>query len=73
MTEEPVPASAEIDAYHIAIAAVNGMDYLLTWNCTHIANATMRGKIEDVCRSNGYEPPPNCTPPELLEDYSDEM
>lgn len=70
MTEGPVPASAEIDAYHIAVAAANGMDYLLTWNCTHIANATIRGRIEDVCRSNGYEPPTICTPQELMEDYS---
>ena len=71
MAEGPVPTAAEIDAYHIAIAAVNGMDFLLTWNCTHIANASMRGKIEDVCRSNGYEPPTICTPQELMEDYSD--
>ena len=34
MTEGPIPAGAEIDAYHIATATVNGMDYLLTWNCT---------------------------------------
>ena len=48
MTEGPIPDSAEIDAYHIAIATVNGMDYLLTWNCTHIANAAMRSDIETV-------------------------
>jgi hypothetical protein len=70
MTEGPIPTVAEIDAYHIAMAAVNGMDYLLTWNCTHIANASMRSKIEDVCRSKGYEPPTICTPQELMEDYS---
>jgi hypothetical protein len=44
------------------------MDYLLTWNCTHIANATLRGKIESVCRSKGYEAPIICTPEELLEE-----
>lgn len=71
MADGPVPAAAEIDAYHIAIAAVNGMDYLLTWNCRHIANAGIRGKIEDVCRSNGYDPPTICTPQELMEDFSD--
>ena len=65
--EGPIPPKAEIDAYHIAIAAVNGMDYLLTWNCTHIANAVMRAKIEIVCRRYGYEPPAICTPQELME------
>ena len=67
MTEGPIPDSAEIDAYHIALATVNGMDYLLTWNCTHIANAAMRSDIETVCRSHGYEPPTICTPQELME------
>ena len=65
--EGPIPPKAEIDAYHIAIAAVNGMDYLLTWNCAHIANAVMRAKIEMVCRRYGYEPPVICTPQELME------
>ncbi len=44
------------------------MDYLLTWNCSHIANAAMRPKIEAVCRRHGYEPPIICTPLELMED-----
>ncbi|MCK5197068.1 MAG: type II toxin-antitoxin system VapC family toxin [Spirochaetales bacterium] len=67
ITEGPIPKQAEIDAYHIAIATVNGMDYLLTWNCTHIANAVMRPKVEGVCRRHGYEPPVICTPQELME------
>ena len=62
-----IPPKAEIDAYHVAIAAVNGVEYLLTWNCTHIANALMRPKIEAICRSYGYEPPIICTPQELME------
>ncbi|MCM2284845.1 MAG: type II toxin-antitoxin system VapC family toxin [Desulfobacula sp.] len=67
VVEGPVPKGSEIDAYHIAVAAVNGMDYLLTWNCTHIANATMRPKVEEVCRKHGFEPPTICTPQELME------
>jgi len=63
-----LPANAEIDAYHVAIAAVNGMEYLLTWNCTHIANAHIRPKIEAICRALGYEPPIICTPQELTEE-----
>jgi hypothetical protein len=64
----PLPAKAAADALHIAVATVNGMDYLLTWNCTHIANATLRGGIEMVCRDGGYEPPVICTPDELLKE-----
>jgi hypothetical protein len=63
----PLPAKAQADALHIAVSAVNGMDYLLTWNCTHIANATLRLKIESICRSAEYEPPVICTPQEILE------
>jgi hypothetical protein len=51
---------------HIAIAAAHGVEYLLTWNCTHIANAQMRPDIERLCREEGFEPPILCTPEELL-------
>ncbi|EGV15983.1 type II toxin-antitoxin system VapC family toxin [Thiocapsa marina] len=63
-----LPQKAEADAYHVALAAVNGVEYLLTWNCTHIANAHTRPKIEATCRTLGYEPPVICTPIELMED-----
>jgi len=52
-----LPSKAAGDALHIALSAVHGMNYLLTWNCTHIANATMRPRIEAICRTNGFEPP----------------
>ena len=63
-----VPRAAAEDALHIAIAAVHGVHYLLTWNCKHIANAAMRQAIERVCRVAGYEPPIICTPEELMDD-----
>lgn len=66
LREVPLPARAAADALHIAVAAVNGIAYLVTWNCTHIANATLRPQIEEVCRRSGYEPPVICTPKELL-------
>jgi len=66
LREVPLPAKAGADALHIAVAAVNGVAYLLTWNCTHIANATLRPRIEAICRQLGYEPPVICTPMELL-------
>jgi predicted nucleic acid-binding protein len=62
-----VPQKVVEDALHIAVATVNGMNYLLTWNFKHIANATMRSKIETVCWNEGYEPPVICSPQELLE------
>ena len=62
----PIPEKAETDALHIAVAAVNGMDYLLTWNCKHIANAEMQIGIGKFCRVAGFEPPIICTPEELL-------
>jgi hypothetical protein len=60
-----LPAHARVDALHVAMATVHGMDYLLTWNCRHIANAALRGKIEALCREAGFEPPTICTPLEL--------
>lgn len=68
VVEGPIARKARIDAYHIAVAAVHGVDYLLTWNCTHIANAAIRLDIEAVCRNHGFEPPVICTPQELTED-----
>jgi hypothetical protein len=62
----PLPPQAAADALHIAVAAVHGVSYLVTWNCAHIANATLRPRIEAVCRRSGYEPPVICTPQELL-------
>jgi len=67
LREVPLPVKAAADALHIAIAAVHGVAFLLTWNCTHIANATLRPRIESICRQLGYEPPVICTPLELLE------
>jgi len=62
----PLPKKAAVDALHIAVATVHGMDYLLTWNCKHIANAEMQSKVAAVCRESGFEPPVICTPEELL-------
>ena len=49
----------------LRIAAAHQIEYLLTWNCKHIANATMRGPIEGICRAAGLTPPIICTPEEL--------
>jgi hypothetical protein len=62
-----LPVKAADDALHIAVAATNGIPFLLTWNCRHLANATMRPVIEKVCADNGLKAPIICTPEELLE------
>lgn len=67
VAEHAIPTKARADAAHAAIAATNGIDYLLTWNCRHLANAVMRARIEQVCRKRGLEPPIICTPFELGE------
>jgi len=64
----PMPSKAAEDALHVATAAANGIDYLLTWNCRHLANATTRPKMEHLVRQSGYEPPIICTPQELIDD-----
>ena len=51
----------------LLLPATNGVDYLVTWNFRHIANATLRSRIEHVCRRAGYAPPVICAPNELLE------
>jgi hypothetical protein len=63
-----LPAKADVDAVHIAAATVHGMDYLLTWNCKHIANAQIQGKLAEISLDFGYELPILCTPYELLGD-----
>src|SRR5258705_167138 len=60
-----IPAKAEADAAHIAIAAVHGIDFLLTWNCRHIANAAIVEKLRDICEREGFPAPVICTPHEL--------
>ena len=69
---DAVPASAQRDAVHIAVAATNGVQYLVTWNLRHIANAVVRPRIEAACRQAGFDPPVICTPDELMEDVEDE-
>ena len=61
-----LPAKAGVDAVHIATAALNKIDYLLKWNCKHIANPAFRRRIEDVLDDAGYRSPVICTPQEIL-------
>ena len=62
------PRKAAVDAAHVGIATTNRVDFLLTWNFRHMANAAVRSRIERACRKAGYEPPVICTPNELMEE-----
>ena len=61
-----LPARADSDAAHIALATVHRMDILLTWNCRHIANAAIEGRLRRLVQARGYDLPAICTPDELL-------
>lgn len=63
-----LPSRAMTDAAHIAICIVHGIDYLLTWNCTHIANATFQPIIRGVCDDFGFSTTVLCTPDQLMGD-----
>jgi len=66
LSDIPLPGHAEVDALHIAVAAINGMDYLLTWNCKHLANPSLRRIIDEVLLAADVSPPVICTPQELI-------
>jgi hypothetical protein len=57
------------DSLHIAVFAVHGIDYLLTWNYRHIDNAETKPIIRKVCLANSYSYPEICTPRELMGVY----
>jgi predicted nucleic acid-binding protein len=61
-----LPPHAVRDAAHVAAAAVHAIDYLLTWNCKHLANAQIARRITAVCERLGFRMPIICTPEELM-------
>jgi predicted nucleic acid-binding protein len=63
-----LPPRAAADALHIAFAAAYRLDYLVTWNCTHIANPSLRPRLEQACRLRGLNLPILCTPERLMEE-----
>jgi predicted nucleic acid-binding protein len=68
LARSSLPPKAKVDAIHIAAATIHGMDYLLTWNCKHIANAQIQGKLAEISLDFGYVLPILCTPNELMGD-----
>ncbi|MEN6577881.1 MAG: type II toxin-antitoxin system VapC family toxin [Phycisphaerales bacterium] len=62
-----LPEKARADAYHLALAVWYGMDYLVTWNCTHIAGGRVKSIVQRVNAGRGFASPIICTPEELME------
>jgi len=67
-----MPLKASADAAHVAIAARHEMDFLMTWNCKHIANAELIPRLTDVVAGAGYSMPVICTPNELMGGLGDD-
>lgn len=66
LNEGVLPKKAIDDSLHISIATIHEIDYLITWNCRHIANAEIKPLIQNICRTNNYKCPEICTPIELM-------
>lgn len=66
-----LPEAAVRDAAHIAVATIYGVEYLLTWNCKHLANAQIAKRVARICDDLGFTMPVVCTPEELFEDLGD--
>jgi predicted nucleic acid-binding protein len=62
----PLPPRAAVDSLHIATAIVGGMDFLLSWNCTHIANPSLAAAMTRVSLAAGYGTTVICTPEDIL-------
>jgi hypothetical protein len=62
-----LPQRARTDIVHIAVAVVYELDYVVSWNCKHIANAQILRRLMDVNYTLGRFTPLLCTPAELLE------
>jgi len=73
LAEGGFPKNAEVDALHVALAAVHRIDLLLTWNCRHINNAETKPLIRSICGNAGYVCPEICTPQELLPEGTNDV
>lgn len=62
-----LPETARTDAIHVALAVYHGLDYLVTWNCKHIAGGRVRAIVQQINERRGIATPVICTPEELME------
>lgn len=62
-----LPDKAQADAYHMALATWHGIDYLVSWNCAHIASGRVQKVLMEVNNTMGFQTPILCTPEALME------
>jgi hypothetical protein len=67
MGRAKLPTRVADDVAHIAMSSVHGMDYLLTWNCAHIANPHWQIRLQAIIKESGFAMPVMCTPQAFLE------
>ena len=72
INDTPLPRHANNDALHMAIASYHGVDFLLTWDFRHLANALLIPRMRVLIETQGYAFPHICTPEELMEKYDEE-
>jgi len=68
LTAKIIPDKCPEDALHIAVAAANGMDVIVTWNFKHINNPFIRKRVRQIVEKNGWVCPEICSPEEFLGD-----
>ena len=61
-----IPVKCPEDALHISVAAVNGIDAIVTWNFKHINNPFTRKMTRTIIESKGIACPEICSPEELI-------
>ncbi len=62
-----IPEKAEADAFHLALASWHNMDYLVSWNCSHIASAVIIKMVQEINKELEIPTPVICTLEELME------
>jgi predicted nucleic acid-binding protein len=62
-----IPEKARGDSYHLALATWHGMDFMVSWNCTHIVRGRVKRIVEEINATYGIRTPIVCTPEELME------
>lgn len=66
-----IPEKARADAYHLAIASHYKVDFLVTWNCSHLANGFVIKQLKNINSELGIRSPVICTPEELMEGFNE--
>ena len=62
-----IAEKARGDAYHLAVSAYHGMDFLVSWNFGHILNPRVKAVVQQLNTRRGIGTPLICTPEELME------